>query len=92
MWCFCTKISCYLAGVAGAAGATGAVGAAGVVVVTTLLESVPRGAKKIVATERMTKIAASVQVAFSTTSVVLRTPIIWFDAAKFDASPPPFDS
>ncbi len=46
----------------------------------------------MVATASTTSTAASVHVAFSTTSVVLRTPMIWFDAAKFEAKPPPFDS
>ena len=35
---------------------------------------------------------ASPHVAFSRKSVVLRTPIIWFEEAKLDARPPPFDS
>ena len=47
------------------------------------------------AAERMlntTMNAANPQVAFSRKSVVLRTPIIWFEEAKLDARPPPFDS
>jgi len=36
--------------------------------------------------------AASVHVAFSTTSVVLRTPMIALEEEKLDARPPPFDS
>ena len=35
---------------------------------------------------------ASPHVAFSTKSVVLRTPMIEFDEEKFDARPPPLDS
>ena len=34
---------------------------------------------------------ASVHVAFSRKSAVLRTPIIWFDAAKLAANPPPLE-
>jgi len=33
----------------------------------------------------------NVQVAFSKKSVVLRTPIIWFELEKLDARPPPFE-
>src|SRR5574344_1215577 len=36
--------------------------------------------------------AARPQVNFSTTSVVLRTPMIAFEEEKLDARPPPFDS
>lgn len=36
--------------------------------------------------------AARPQVAFSRKSVVLRTPMIWFEEAKLDARPPPLDS
>ena len=46
----------------------------------------------MLATLNTTRQAASVQVAFSTTSVVLRTPIIWLEEAKLEASPPPLDS
>lgn len=35
---------------------------------------------------------AKPHVAFSRKSVVLRTPMIWFEEAKLDARPPPFDS
>ena len=35
--------------------------------------------------------AAIVQVAFSRKSVVFLTPIIWFDDAKPEAKPPPFE-
>ena len=59
---------------------------------TTLSLSVARGAKKMVATARTTSVPANVHVAFSTTSVVFLTPMIWLDAAKFEASPPPLDS
>ena len=34
---------------------------------------------------------AKVQVAFSKKSVAFLTPIIWFDDAKEDAKPPPFE-
>src|SRR4051812_28017581 len=34
---------------------------------------------------------ANTQVSFSSRSVVLRTPITWFDALKLAASPPPFE-
>jgi hypothetical protein len=36
-------------------------------------------------------LAIRVQVVFSRISVVLRTPIIWFDEAKPAARPPPFE-
>ena len=38
-----------------------------------------------------TIMAAIVQVAFSRKSVVFLTPIIWFDDAKPEAKPPPFE-
>jgi hypothetical protein len=34
---------------------------------------------------------AIVQVAFSRKSAVFLTPMYWFDPAKFEASPPPFE-
>lgn len=37
------------------------------------------------------KLMAKVHVAFSRKSAVLRTPITWFEEAKFDAKPPPFE-
>jgi len=42
-------------------------------------------ARKLSTTSAM----ANVHVAFSRKSAVRRTPIIWFDPAKFDANPPP---
>ena len=47
---------------------------------------------KEVQMQRTTKEPTNTQVAFSITSVVLRTPMIWLDEAKLEARPPPFDS
>ena len=41
---------------------------------------------------KTTSEAARPHVAFSTKSVVLRTPIMAFDDEKFEAKPPPLDS
>ena len=38
-----------------------------------------------------TTLPASAQVAFSRKSVVLRTPMIWFDEENPEANPPPFE-
>lgn len=53
---------------------------------------VPLSRKKAEATLNTTKRVAKVQVAFSITSVVLRTPMIWLEEAKLEAKPPPLDS
>lgn len=90
MWVYC-------AGAVGAlppAGWPGSVWGAGVVciLVTTLMALSCFGSKKVEATLKMTNNAANVHVDFSMKSVVLRTPIIAFEAEKPEAKPPPFDS
>lgn len=60
--------------------------------VTTLIALSCFGSKKVEATLKMTNNAAKVHVDFSIKSVVLRTPIIAFEAEKPEAKPPPFDS
>ena len=89
----------YSAAGAGAIGAaTGAMGLAGAAVSSILFFNEVEGSmafsvllKPTAAIHNTTKIAANVQVAFSTKSVVLRTPITWLGDEKPDAKPPPFD-
>jgi len=45
----------------------------------------------VAARQRTTKTEASVHVAFSKKSVVLRTPITWLLAEKVEDNPPPFE-
>lgn len=49
------------------------------------------GSEREAITLNTTMNAARLHVAFSRKSVVLRTPIIWFDDAKPDARPPPLE-
>ena len=47
------------------------------------------GRKKLLDKESTIKAITKIQVAFSTTSLLRLTPIIWFGAAKLEAIPPP---
>lgn len=84
-------------GCAGAAGAlfTGAAGASPLIVLDTEEEvEVPLEGVVVYAPEMMqsaNKEIASVQVAFSRKSAVLRTPITWLEEEKEDANPPPLE-
>ncbi len=51
----------------------------------------PRSMKNTTTMQSTIMAPASVQVAFSRKSVVLRTPIIWFEDAKEEAKPPPLE-
>lgn len=87
-----------MAGFSGAAGAFVVNGAAFAGVVCSVLLTRDCGAPAWLSltknAERMLSAQmtmAKVQVAFSTKLLVLRTPIIWFELAKLEASPPPLD-
>ena len=58
----------------------------------TLVSDVETGATYAQMMLSTTIAAASPHVAFSTKSVVLRTPMMAFEDEKLDARPPPFDS